>query len=191
MSKKGEYRSSLRSRDNIRRAFIELIQQKGTNEIKITDLVERADINRSTFYAHYQGIHAVREELENEIIQKLFEYMDSNPHIELLKDPSPFFNKIGNELEKNRDIYRMLLETSGPDSFAQKLKYIFLERLSSDKNVFCQIKHKKDFLICMNFFAGGVFNLFFDWAAGRIDMPMDELLKIICITVTDSLKKYI
>ena len=53
MGEKAEYRSAVRSRENIRKAYVELIHEKGTIEITVKELVERADVNRSTFYAHY------------------------------------------------------------------------------------------------------------------------------------------
>jgi AcrR family transcriptional regulator len=42
-----------RTREAIHRAFIGLMQEKGYDAITVTDIIERADIGRSTFYAHY------------------------------------------------------------------------------------------------------------------------------------------
>ncbi len=35
---------------------MELIQEKDVEKITVTDIITRADINRGTFYAHYQDI---------------------------------------------------------------------------------------------------------------------------------------
>ena len=42
-----------RTRDAIHRAFIGLMQEKGYDAVTVTDIIDRADIGRSTFYAHY------------------------------------------------------------------------------------------------------------------------------------------
>src|SRR5512136_692377 len=78
MGEKAEYRSAMRSRENLRKAYVELIHEKGTVNITVKELVERADVNRSTFYAHYQDIYAVLEEIENEIVQKMSTFLDAS-----------------------------------------------------------------------------------------------------------------
>ena len=47
---KKEYRSALRSRKMIRQAFFELLKEKSFEKITVTDVVKKADVNRSTFY---------------------------------------------------------------------------------------------------------------------------------------------
>lgn len=65
--------SSEKTRKLIRNTFAELIKEKQElNKITVSELVKRADINRGTFYNHYDSIYDVAEELEAEIIEVLF-----------------------------------------------------------------------------------------------------------------------
>lgn len=43
-----------RTRELLRGALLSLIQDKGYDRITVQDILERADIGRSTFYAHYR-----------------------------------------------------------------------------------------------------------------------------------------
>ena len=70
-----EYRSAIRSRNMIKRAFIELLDEKAISDISVVDIVNRADISRNTFYAHYDDVFCVLEELENDFIGKLRIYI--------------------------------------------------------------------------------------------------------------------
>ncbi|MBR2950520.1 MAG: TetR family transcriptional regulator, partial [Lachnospiraceae bacterium] len=63
MAEKKENRSAIRSRRLIREALLELLQEKKFEKITVTDIVKRADINRSTFYAHYPDVMGLLEEL--------------------------------------------------------------------------------------------------------------------------------
>jgi len=54
MNKKTDLRV-LRTKQSIRKAFFELIQEKGYEAITIQDIADRAMINRNTFYLHYQN----------------------------------------------------------------------------------------------------------------------------------------
>lgn len=64
-----ENRNARRSRRMIRQAFEALLQERGFHKITVTDIVERADLNRSTFYAHYPDIYGIVDEMQEEIIQ--------------------------------------------------------------------------------------------------------------------------
>ncbi len=50
----------------IRNAFVDLIKEKGdVNIITIKEIVDRADISRSTFYTHYNDINELIDDLSN------------------------------------------------------------------------------------------------------------------------------
>lgn len=55
----------------IKSAFLELLQEKNIRHISIRELCEKAQISRSTFYAHYVDIYEVKEQLENELLEAL------------------------------------------------------------------------------------------------------------------------
>jgi AcrR family transcriptional regulator len=44
---------AIRSRQLLRRAFLELLREKRYEEISVQEIIERAGVARSTFYAHY------------------------------------------------------------------------------------------------------------------------------------------
>ena len=75
MREKAEYKSAKRSRKLIRSAFAKLLLEKPIEKITVTDIVKEADLNRGTFYAHYQSPYSVVEEIENEIIDKVLDWL--------------------------------------------------------------------------------------------------------------------
>lgn len=57
--------SSVKTRNLIRGTFAELLyEKKNINKITVTELVQRADINRSTFYSHYDVYGTLRRILK-------------------------------------------------------------------------------------------------------------------------------
>ena len=59
--------SSVKTRNLIRDTFAELLyEKKNINKITVTELVQRADINRSTFYSHYDDVRHVAEDIKAE-----------------------------------------------------------------------------------------------------------------------------
>jgi AcrR family transcriptional regulator len=54
-----------RTRELLRSALLSLIQEKGYERITVRDILDRADVGRSTFYAHYRD--------KDELLQSGFE----------------------------------------------------------------------------------------------------------------------
>src|SRR6266700_968438 len=50
-----------RTRASLQRALIELVAEQDLSEIGVADVVDRADVSRSTFYDHYQDVHELAE----------------------------------------------------------------------------------------------------------------------------------
>ena len=52
---RAEYRSAIRSRRMIREAYTVLLKEKDLSKITVTDIVNRADIPRSSVFAFFVG----------------------------------------------------------------------------------------------------------------------------------------
>ncbi len=61
----------VKSKRAIKTAFLELMKEKGYGNITITDIAERALINRKTFYMHYETKQALYDEICDEVIALL------------------------------------------------------------------------------------------------------------------------
>ncbi|MFF2890132.1 TetR/AcrR family transcriptional regulator [Paenibacillus sp. NPDC057967] len=61
----------LRTKQSIRKAFYELLQEKGYEAITIQDIADRAVINRNTFYLHYQSKPDLLDTYINELLSDL------------------------------------------------------------------------------------------------------------------------
>ena len=73
MKVQGINASSRKTRELIKKAFAEEIEEKGElKRVSITTLVKKADITRGTFYSHYDNIYDVARDIQNETIDVLF-----------------------------------------------------------------------------------------------------------------------
>ncbi|MFJ2043427.1 MULTISPECIES: TetR/AcrR family transcriptional regulator [Paenibacillus] len=58
----------IRTKESIRQALVELINEKGFKAITVKDITTKANINRGTFYAHYQDKFDLMTKCEEEIM---------------------------------------------------------------------------------------------------------------------------
>jgi AcrR family transcriptional regulator len=109
----------IKTRKNIREAFLKLRSTNALEKIKVTELCELALINKTTFYKHYQDIYAFSEEIENETISSImgnFEHMNS-----LLTDPDSFIKGLYYTF-KYRDELIMTLFSGRMDTLIDKVQ---------------------------------------------------------------------
>lgn len=59
----------VKTRANIKNTFIELLSEKEFNEITIQNILDKALINRSTFYKHYSDKYELAEQLVDEVLK--------------------------------------------------------------------------------------------------------------------------
>lgn len=78
MSKQPGDRRARRSRQLLQNALFDLMLEKRYDHITIQDIIDRADVGRSTFYAHFQdkedlatqGLESVMEQISHSIASK-------------------------------------------------------------------------------------------------------------------------
>ena len=189
MGEKAEYKSAIRSRKLIREAFIDLLNEKSLEKITVTDIVRRADINRGTFYAHYEDITAVVRQIENGLIEKLLESLGEYHYESFFQNPMHFLLKISGYLEEDIAIHRVLINSSRAEQFLIELKNIFIKYMETDGNIPDNIKRSPAFLTRIHFFAGGIINLYQVWFRDEIDVSLNEIAVEVSKMVTSGSTK--
>jgi len=66
-----EDRRVRKTRSAIKSSFIELLNEKELEKITIQDIADRADINRGTFYLHYEDKYLLLSDMEDEFISQM------------------------------------------------------------------------------------------------------------------------
>jgi AcrR family transcriptional regulator len=69
---KEKNRQALRSIEALQSALIALMEEKPYHRIKITEIAEKANLTRSTFYAHFETIDDLLNSIINNIIDEFF-----------------------------------------------------------------------------------------------------------------------
>ena len=173
MKVKNLNRSSEKTKKVIKNTFAELIKEnKELNKITVTELVKRADINRGTFYNHYDSIYDVAEELEAEIIKVLFE---NTKKLDNLNDIMEYLDEIISYLKENQDMYKLLLSSNEPQIFLKKLNHLISEELYNSLNNNSNFKKSDTLKFKIAFFTDGIVSQVLNYFTARSDYSLDEI----------------
>ena len=173
MKVKNLNRSSQKTKTIIKNTFAELIKENHElNKITVSELVKRADINRGTFYNHYDSIYDVAEELEAEIINVLFE---NTQKLNSLDDIFNYLDEVINYLKKNEDMYRLLLASNEPQVFLRKLNHSILDKMYSAIKNNPNFKNSASLKFEIAFFTAGIVSEVLNYFTGRSEYSLDEI----------------
>lgn len=175
MTEKKAYRNAIRSRRLIRESLISLLKEKDISRITVKDIVDRADLNRATFYAHYPDVRGVMEEFENETIEHLKEVLSGARFEKVFQNPMPFLLKINRYLEEDLDFYRTLILSSSSDQFLERLKKVYINYLQSDTDIPDHIQNTAGLQMRICFFADGSIGIYKRWFRGELPGSLNDI----------------
>lgn len=87
----------------IKNAFMELRAQKSVEKITVKELCEKAQINKSTFYTHYEDIYALSDALQKETITFVLGTIAFQQEWSI-KDPGAFTRAIFQAISAHRSL---------------------------------------------------------------------------------------
>ncbi len=163
--------SSVKTRNRIKKAFAELInEKKQLNKVTVTELVKKADITRSTFYTHYDDIYEVANDYQLQTIELL---CSDDLKLYSKNDIENYFENIICCLKDNEKTYKLLLSADESLLFLQKLTRIACNKIYDALKNTCTDKYLK---LNVSFLLNGISGEILKYFRNESDYSLDEIL---------------
>ena len=166
MNKAGEENRSVRNtRRRLREALLRLLEQKPLHEISVKELTELADVNRGTFYFHYQDIFDLLGSMEDAFFEQLDRTLSENP----VRGGGvyPYLHAIFSFLEENRDFCRIMLGPHGDMQFVDRVKQRVDAQCSFIWQMLAPETAPECYAMYNAFIINGCIGLLQEWLSGR------------------------
>ncbi|GIO36509.1 MULTISPECIES: TetR/AcrR family transcriptional regulator [Paenibacillus] len=102
-------------------SLIELMREKPINKITIKELCERADINRTTFYAHYSDQYDLLRKIEAETLSWAKEMISGFKHKTDKQEALQLLEEIFHYFVQNSNYLQVLMSEQGDLEFQKQL----------------------------------------------------------------------
>lgn len=169
-----------RTKDILRKTFKELVLERGYSRVRVKDIVEQANYNRTTFYKHYWG----KEELAKEIIQlemKQFLHEFCKPVRENsvldLRQMSPAGTDVFYYIKENRSYYDLLVcDDLVPDinhALLRELQDIFQHRMYFLGDKASEINAQ----YFIHYRSYGIYGFILEWIRNDYDVTPSEMAR--------------
>lgn len=149
ISEKRLDRRIVRTKLAIRNALIFLIKEKGFDAILVSDIADRANINRGTFYLHYQDKFDLLEKTQTEIIEDIERIIMQANTLDLsdfdgIENPFPVIVSLFEYLKEHADLMHVMFSLEGGVRFHSQIRKTVEENLKLE---FLAGLKEKNFLV--------------------------------------------
>lgn len=113
------------TQDVIQKAFLELLREKPVSKITVKEVCNTAEINRGTFYKHYQDCYDLMEKIEESALEKFDAMLDAEPN----GGAQEMLVSILQALKNNRRMFESMAFLQEGNRFVQKLAERYFGRM--------------------------------------------------------------
>lgn len=171
-------------------AFADLLIQKDINDITITELAEKAEVNRKTIYNYYPTTMDILNEIEDSLVASYEKIIDELDVSISLKDPTIIFMELTKVLNENLAFYSKLIKLDTNSLLVTKFGKIIIERLKQD---FLKEKlfENRDVDFIITYIVNGMFAAYQYWFNSGMTLPIEEFSKKISKLVYNGINAFI
>lgn len=158
----------------IKNAFLELLEGEKTDRISVTAICQRADVNRSTFYAYYCDVETLLREIENEVLEKI-PVIDSLNMLASTGGYLDYFEHFFRYLRENERVFRLLIIQADNSRFNERLVNTIIEKYNRMSAVENPLLARYGYIFAVN----GVIGLVKEWIAGDFPVSPRKFAEIV------------
>ena len=172
MNKKENSRSQ-QTKIKIRQALMDLLKCKNLNEIYVRDICTMAQINRSSFYEHYQDINDLMMHIEADLSQHIAGFFVNIPHVS-----QQSFVQMFEFIQNNAEFYHAFL-VNRAGSLMDVIDFkSYIPKMLENPNL--QTTFSQDEIVYhMAFFAAGLSALCKAWLLNDMQETPAQMAKIL------------
>ena len=169
-------RRVLRTKKNIRQAFLHLLSEKSLSQITVKELSDLADINRKTFYMYYSNIEEILSELEDELVLKLVHVFEKELFQKEMFDSYSFFENLNRTIQEDIGLYRILNHSDLLPHLIQRAKNALIEVFFRKYNISADSDNER-YILYAEYAASGILSMYTKWFSRDFHMSLEELTR--------------
>ncbi len=176
----------IKTRRIIRTALIDLMAEKELSAITITELSQRAMINRKTFYRHYGSVSEVVKELENEILAEFSDALKSANRSCL--DVEGVVADISALILRRKEYFAKMMKLN-PDLFGKgRIKAMLRRAVEVSVRSYGEITDRETLAAVSQYIVSGVLSLYSEWFDNGCRGSLDRITEIACRMTKEGLR---
>ena len=180
-----------KTKAQLREGLAHLMLEKSIKEITVKELVDKVDINRSTFYLHYADIYQMLQQIEEEALENITHILEDYP-VDFSNNESTleFVTKFFAILDSDKDLCRALQGPHGDMAFVEQIENLlagtFLKHLPGTFP-----KNDSNLKYAYAFILNGCVGLIKTWLSQPVQESPAHMAELTCRLIENATQGYL
>ena len=179
----------VKTRTNIKNSLIDLLAEKNVSKITVTELAEKAMINRKTFYRHYHTVQDVVDDINYDIVNDVISHAKKSD-----RDGNNLVNQlnfIGISIVENKEQINKILKNS-PEVFGSGRSVELLKRfIEVSIRPVLNFKNETKLKYLVEFVVSGFISVYARWFNDGCAESSEKLADAVNEFVLGALSEYV
>lgn len=179
-----------KTKKQIYNGLLKMLEEKSFEEIKVSEVCNIADVNRTTFYVHFKDKYDLFNSFIKDSQIKLESELNKQKEMKSLKSYYMEIIKILlNHIEEEKEVYKTIMIHNRYSIVLDMIQNTILKHLSEKMKEETQGKVTEippDFAAA--FYLGGIVNIGMGWIFNQKSFTQEQILHYIDLLVPDELK---
>ncbi len=181
MQEKGDYmdRRIEKTKAAIWDAYIQILMEgKGNKKVTVTEIARKANIDRKTFYLHYDSVEDVMKEYCGQMVAQCMARLKNEMDGGKVFSVKLLFEVFNQFIAGNMDLFEILSLQKDGNYFWQEIKNMTAAALRFVAKEQLSFTETQLYVFC-EFYMSGIISVYTLWIQNKIPVPAEELAEMV------------
>ncbi|HWR22429.1 MAG TPA: TetR-like C-terminal domain-containing protein [Feifaniaceae bacterium] len=160
----------------LRQSLLELLRERPIAKVTVTDLCLRADVNRNTFYSHYESPFSLLMQIEDELYEEIMRSVDRSLSARTI---SAFLLEVCQSIEANGDLCSILISEHGDKEFLNRIMRVAHDWSIAEWSAQPNAPDRESMELLYSFVANGSVAVIEGWIKSKMQKSPREIAALI------------
>ena len=151
---------------------MELALVSGWKKVSVTKLTEKANINRNSFYLHFNTIEDVFDEIEERFLAKYRDFVSASPLLDVLVTDTDYYVAFSAFLKSEESNVAAIAKMGRAEQLVSKIERIWLDYFDRELSSSRKYSRAKD--VILPYIAGCTLIFFTNWVNDPIGFDIQK-----------------
>ena len=166
------------TKEKIINAYIQLLSETKPENISALEICEIANIHRSTFYRHYEGINDIEIDIEKTVLKTFSDIMDNTPLDDFINGRKKFLRTVSETIRNDLSFYTKVLLVNRRAGFIENINATIRNKLKETLSEKTELSDDEiDYIF--TFAVAGRVAVYRKWILSGFKQPEDTISSIL------------
>ena len=166
------------TKEKIINAYIQLLSETKPENISALEICEIANIHRSTFYRHYEGINDIEIDIEKTVLKTFSDILDNTPLDDFINGRKTFLRTVSETIRNDLSFYTKVLLVNRRVGFIENINATIRNKLKETLSEKTELSDDEiDYVF--TFAVAGRVAVYRKWIMSGFKQPEDTISSIL------------